>query len=66
MATVNEPFSTASALLAQRVWSAPAFAVGACVMVQVTWSFTALQVPLPAEVSVNVTLPAVISAALGV
>ena len=64
--TVNEPFSTGVGVVGAEVWSAPAFAVGAGVMVRVTWSLTALQVPLPAEVKVSVTLPAVISAALGV
>ena len=41
-------------------------AIGAGVMLYVTSSLTALQFPLPAEVSVSVTVPAVISAALGV
>ena len=35
-------------------------------IVQVTWSLTALQRPLPAEVNVRLTVPAVRSAALGV
>ena len=65
-ATVKEPESSVAALLAQSTRSTPAFAVGAGVMVQVTWSLTALQVPLPAEVRVSVTLPAASSAALGV
>ena len=64
--TVKEPESSAAALLAHSTRSTPAFAVGAGVMVQVTWSLTALQVPLPAEISVRVTLPAASSAALGV
>src|SRR5690606_8074909 len=46
--------------------SAPAFAVGAGVMVHVTWSLTAEQRPLPTVARVRVTLPAVRSAALGV
>ena len=66
MATVNWAFNTALALLAHRVWSAPAFTVGDGVMVQVTWSLTGLQLPLPAEVRVSVTMPAATSAALGV
>ena len=35
-------------------------------MLYVTWSLTALQLPLPTVVSVKVTVPAVRSAALGV
>jgi hypothetical protein len=66
VATVNEPFSVATGLLVQSDWSGPAFAVGAGVMLYVTSSLTALQLPLPAEVSVSVTVPAVISAAVGV
>src|SRR5690606_35697466 len=66
VAPVTVAFSTASALLAQRVWSAPAFTVGAGMMVKVTWSVSARQSPLPAVVRVSVTLPAAISAALGV
>src|SRR5690606_6875305 len=56
----------AVALFAQRLWSGPAFTVGAGVMVYVTWSLTALQRPLPALVSARVTVPAARSAALGV
>ena len=61
----NTAFSDAVALLPHRVWSAPVFTVGEGVMAKVTLSFTALQVPLPAEVNVNVTVPAAISAAVG-
>lgn len=66
VAKVKLPFSEATGLLAQRVWLAPAFAVGAGVIKYVTWSVTALQLLLPVEVKVSVTVPAVISAALGV
>src|SRR5690606_26403831 len=66
VATVNEPCNVATALFAQSVWSTPAFAVGAGVIVYVTLSLTALQLPLPTVVSVSVTVPAVRSAALGV
>jgi hypothetical protein len=50
----------------RHVRSAPAFAVGVGVMMKVTASLTALQLPLPAVVKVSVTVPAVRSAALGV
>src|SRR5688572_22158803 len=66
VAMVKEPFRLAAPLLAQSVWSLPALAVGAAVIVKVTSSLTALQVPLPTVVSVRVTVPAVRSAALGV
>src|SRR5690606_9174939 len=66
VATVKLPARVAVALFAQRLWSGPAFTVGAGVMVYVTWSLTALQRPLPALVSVRVTVPAARSAALGV
>ena len=66
VATVKEPFKATAALFAHTVRSAPAFAVGEGVMMKVTLSLTALQLPLPAVVSVSVTVPAVRSAALGV
>ena len=44
----------------------PATAVGAVVIVSVFVSVAFPQVPFPAAVSVNVTLPAVISALLGI
>src|SRR5436190_7413181 len=66
VATVKEPASATAALFAQTVRSAPALAVGAGVMVKVTWSLTALQLPLPVVVMVRVTVPAVRSARLGV
>ena len=46
--------------------SVPAFAVGAGVMVIVIWSVTGLFGPFPVDVRVKVTVPAEISAALGV
>ena len=60
------PASVTAALLAQALWSAPAFTTGASVKVSVTLSVTARQLPLPVVVSVSVTLPAAISAAVGV
>ncbi|MCB9164665.1 MAG: hypothetical protein H6592_09600 [Flavobacteriales bacterium] len=66
MATVNEPFRCTTALFAQRVWSAPAFAVGAGVKDTSMLSATALHTPLPVEVNLIHTEPAVRSAALGV
>ena len=44
----------------------PETAVGAVVMVKVFGEVAAAQVPFPVDVKVNVMLPAVISAALGV
>ncbi len=46
--------------------SAPAFTLGALVMVTVMEFATALHKPFPVVVSVMVTLPAVVSALLGV
>ena len=66
VATLKLPASVATALFEQRLWSTPAFTVGAGVIRYVTWSFTALQRPLPVVVKVRVTVPAVRSAALGV
>ena len=57
------PERAAFELLAHTVLSTPAFTVGAGVMVILTLSETAVQFPLPVEVSVSVTEPAVISAA---
>ena len=64
-ATEMAAFTLASALLPHSVWSRPAFTVGAGVMPYVTDEDTGLQRPLPAEVSVRVTVPAAISAADG-
>ena len=66
VAPVTEPFKLTFELLAQTVWFAPAFAVGAGVNVIKILSETALQLPLPVVVSVNVTLPLVISPEVGV
>src|ERR1051325_7473285 len=65
-ATVTEPASVTVALLEHTVWSAPALAVGAVVIVITITSFTPVHPPLFVEVSVSVLVPAVISAALGV
>ena len=66
VAMLKLPFRVTAALLPQTTRSRPAFTVGAAVMVQVTWSLTALQVPLPTELKVKVAVPAVRSAAVGV
>jgi hypothetical protein len=52
--------------LEQVTTAVPATAVGAAVMVIVLVEVAAAQVPLPLAVKVIVTLPAAISAALGV
>jgi hypothetical protein len=64
-ATVKEPVNATDALFAQTVWLLPALAVGPGVMVRFITLVTGLQPPLFAEVSVKVTRPAEISAALG-
>ena len=66
VAIENEPERFTDGAFAHRTRSRPAFAVGAGVIVQVTWSLTALQFPLPVVVSVSVTNPALRSATLGV
>jgi hypothetical protein len=66
VAMVNEPLRETTALFAQTVWSAPAFAVGAGVIVIVNWSVTGRHPPLFAVARVSVTLPAALSAALEV
>ncbi len=53
-------------VLEQVLTAVPADAVGAVVMVKVLVEVALAQVPLPVAVKVMVTLPAVISAALGV
>ena len=65
-ATVTLPLKVTFALLAQTVWSVPAFAVGDVVIVITIASETAVHVPFPVVVSVRVTVPAILSAALGV
>src|SRR5690606_35293936 len=66
VATVKAPAKVVTGLFAQSTRSAQALAVGAGVIVQVNWSLTALQRPLPAVVSVRVTVPAARSEAVGV
>ena len=66
VAIVTEPFNNAVGAEAQTVWLIPAFAVGDVVIVTTIASETAVHVPFPVVVSVRVTAPAVLSAALGV
>ena len=60
------PFKITTALLAQTVWLTPAAIAGGLEYTMVTVSETGLQLPLFSEVSINCTLPAVVSAVLGV
>ena len=62
----EDPLSDATGLLRQISWFAPAFALGASVMVTIMESLTARQVPFPVVVRYIFTLPAAVSAALGV
>jgi hypothetical protein len=72
--TLHEPEPTVAVFPARVVivtlhkfWSGPAAAeVGVGVKLITIWSITAVHVPLAVEVSVSVTVPAVLSAALGV
>ena len=66
VATVPVPFKVTSGLLAQTVWSAPASTVGAGVKVTVILSVTGLQDPFPVVVKYSFSVPAAISAAVGV
>ena len=66
VATCTLPFRATVPLFAHTVTSGPALAVGASVKVSSTWSVAALHRPLPVVVRVSVTLPAAISAAVGV
>ena len=66
VATVNEPLRVTTALFAHTVWLGPGLAVGAGVMVMVIWLVTERHPPLFVVVSVSRTLPAELSAALGV
>jgi len=66
VAPVIDPLSVTGVLFTQDVWSTPAFTTGAAVIVIIITSLTGLHVPFPVVVSVNVTVPAVISAAVGV
>ena len=63
--TVTCPFRVTTLLFEQTVWSAPAFTEGASVMVSTIESLAARQPPLLVEVSISVTVPAAVSAALG-
>ena len=66
VAPLTLPFKGMLALFAQKEAAAPAFTTGAAVKFKVTLLLTALHVPLPVVVSVRVTLPFAISAAVGV
>ena len=66
LATVTAPFRLTVALLAQTVTLLPASAVGAWLNVMVMLLDTGAQAPLFLEVRVRVTLPAVVSALLGI
>ena len=63
---VTDPFKVVSGLLEQTVWFAPALAVGDAVKTMVISSVSGKQLPLPVEVSVNVTDPLETSEAAGV
>lgn len=66
VATVTLPLKAAFALFPQSTWSRPAFAVGEGVKVTFILSTTALQTPLPVEVSRIQWEPEETSAAVGV
>ncbi len=66
VAPVTLPFRASAALLAQTDTGAPAFTIAAGVKLITMLSVTALHEPLPVVVSVSVTLPLAISAAVGV
>src|SRR6056297_1056326 len=63
---VTEPFNAISGLFEQSSVPIPASTVGSGVMVIVIRSVTAKQSPFPVVVKVRVTVPAAISAAVGV
>ena len=63
---VEVPFSETAGLFSQIETSAPALATGASEMVTVIASVAGLQLPLPVVLSVIVTVPAAVSAALGI
>ncbi len=65
VAIVTLPVKATVALLAQTLISLPAFAVGPGVIVTTIVFVTGLHPPLLVEVKVSVTVPAEISAALG-
>ena len=64
-APVMLPAKITLGLWAHTIWSGPAFAVGAGIMVTVIILLAAGHNPLPVEVSVNVTIPVEMSPALG-
>lgn len=64
-ATVNTAFRFTFALFPQTVTSGPALTVGAGVIVITIWSVAGGHPPLLVEVSVSVTVPAAMSAGLG-
>jgi hypothetical protein len=64
--TVTVPLKDAFGDDLQITWSTPAFTVGALVILTVITEVTARHCPLPVVLNVNVTVPALISAALGV
>lgn len=66
VAIVNEPLSVTTALLEHTDTLLPASAVGACVKVTVIRLITGPHAPLLVDVSVKVTLPAAVSAELGI
>ena len=63
---VTPPFRATAGLFMHTDASAPAFTVGDGVKFRMMLSLTALHRPLPVVVSVSVTLPFAISAAVGV
>ena len=65
-ATNTDPFNDTFALFPQTDWSMPALDDGGGVIVMTVVSLTALQVPLPDEVRISVTLPETLSAAEGI
>ena len=65
VATVTEPLNAMDVVLAQTVRSTPASDVGPGIIDTLTVLVTGLHPPLLVEVTVKVTVPALISAALG-
>jgi hypothetical protein len=66
LVTVTVPLSEAFGVPLQIIWSGPAFAVGAFVIVTLIVELAPIQVPFPVVASVKVRTPVLISAALGV
>ena len=63
---VDVPVIEETGLLRQAILFGPAFTFGGSVIVIIIVSVTEIQVPFPVVVRIIVTLPAVVSAALGV